>query len=54
MLNSLMSEKGVTFSSVKKKLVEEGYSDASGMQSVEQIPKIKAFELIERLKKVKS
>lgn len=54
MLNSLMSEKGVTFASVKKKLVEEGYSDASGMQSVEQIPKIKAFELIERLKKVKS
>jgi hypothetical protein len=53
MLTSLMSDKGVTFASVKKKLVEEGYEGVEKMQSINQIPKIKAFELIERLKKVK-
>ena len=53
MLTSLMSDKGVTFTSVKKKLVEEGYEGVEKMQSINQIPKIKAFELIERLKKVK-
>lgn len=54
MLSSLMSDKGVTFASVKKKLVEENYEGVEKMQSINQIPKIKAFELIERLKKVKS
>ncbi len=53
MLSSLMSDKGVTFASVKKKLQEEGYSNVDKINSIDQIPKIKAFELIERLKKVK-
>lgn len=54
MLSSLMGEKGVTFTSVKKRLLEEEYEDAEKIQSIDQIPKIKAFELIERLKKVKT
>ncbi len=54
MLSTLMAEKGVSFDSVKKKLIEEGYSDAEKMREVYQVPKIKAFELIERLKKVKT
>lgn len=53
MLSSLMEEKGVTFASVKKRLVEEEYENADKIQGINQIPKIKAFELIERLKKVK-
>lgn len=54
MLSSLMGEKNVSFSSVKKKLVDEGYTNADNIQAVDQIPKLKAFELIERLKKVKT
>jgi len=53
-LSSLMSEKGISFDTVKKKLVDEGFDKAESFSTIKQVPKIKAFELIERLKKVKT
>ena len=53
LLEEVMKEKNVTFESVKKRLVEEGFNKAETFSSVRDIPKSKVFELIERLKKVK-
>ena len=53
-LSALMNEKGVSFDMVKKKLAEEGLEKASTFSSIKQVPKIKAFALIERLKKIKT
>jgi len=53
MLSSVMSEKGVTFDKIKQRLLKEGYDDAEALESLGDIPKLKVFELIERLKKAK-
>tara|TARA_Y100000593_G_scaffold94085_2_gene191551 strand:- start:1393 stop:2133 length:741 start_codon:yes stop_codon:yes gene_type:complete len=53
-LESLMKQKKVSLEVVKKKLAEEGFDDASKFNSISDIPNIKAFELIERLKKIKN
>ena len=53
MLQSVMNEKGVGFEKIKAKLISESYDNAEGLTSLNDIPKLKAFELIERLKKVK-
>lgn len=53
MLLSVMNEKGVTFEKIKEKLVKEDYSNAKTLSSLTDIPKLKVFELIERLKKAK-
>jgi len=52
-LLSVMREKGVDFDKIKDKLLKEDYKGASELSSLEDIPKLKAFELIERLKKIK-
>jgi len=52
LLQRVMKEKGVSFEQVKKKLVKEGFENAEHLNAVEDIPKNKIFELIERLKKV--
>ena len=51
MLQAVMNEKGVTLEKIKTKLSSEGFDDIS---SLDDIPKLKTFELIERLKKVKT
>ena len=51
MLQAVMNEKGVTLEKIKTKLSAEGFDDIS---SLDDIPKLKTFELIERLKKVKT
>ena len=48
-----MKDKGVTFEQIKGKLVKEKYEDAEELKSVNDLPKFKMFELVERLKKVK-
>ena len=48
-----MKEKGLSFDIVKNKLLKEGYEKAGELVSLGDIPKIKVFELIERLKKAK-
>jgi len=53
MLQTVMNEKGVSFEKVKAKLVTEGFEGAEDISALDQVPKLKAFELIERLKKVK-
>ena len=49
-----MGEKGVTFEALVKRLKDEGYNKADKIARVEQIPKIKTFELIERIKSIKT
>ena len=53
MLQTVMNEKGVGFEKIKAKLVAENYDAAEALESLNDIPKLKAFELIERLKKIK-
>jgi hypothetical protein len=52
LLQSIMTSKGIHFDTVKNKLVEEGYEGANSLNSLEEIPKTKTFELIGRLKKI--
>ena len=50
-LSSLMKEKSVTLDQVKKRLAKDGYQNAENLVSINEIPKPKIFELIERIKK---
>jgi hypothetical protein len=52
LLESAMLEKKVTFSNLKKRLKEESYPKIDDISSVSDIPKVKVFELIERIKKI--
>ncbi len=52
-LASLMREKSVTFDQIKLRLKKENYEDSDSLSSLEDIPKIKIFELIERIRKIK-
>jgi hypothetical protein len=53
LLKKIMKEKAVTFDSVKKKLAKESFEGLEKIESVEDIPKHKMFELIERIKTIK-
>ena len=53
LLSKLMTDKNITFESVKAKLVKEGFEKAEGMSGVEDIPVAKCFALIERIKKAR-
>jgi hypothetical protein len=52
LLKKVMEEKNVSFESIKGKLVQEEFPKADSINSVEEIPKSKTFELIGRLKKI--
>lgn len=52
-LFSIMKDKNISFDSIKKKLISEKYDKAEEFDSINDIPKPKVFELIERLKKAK-
>ena len=52
-LENLMSSKGVSFDKLKEKLLEEGEEKAKDYSSLSDIPRLKTFELIERIKKAK-
>jgi hypothetical protein len=51
LLESAMAEKGISFANLKKRLEGEDYP-IEELSSLSDIPKIKVFELIERIKKV--
>ncbi|MAF25320.1 hypothetical protein CL634_07060 [bacterium] len=51
-LGEIMKDKGVSFEAVKKKLSKEDYENAEKISTIEDIPKAKIFELIERMKKI--
>tara|TARA_R110002051_G_scaffold317521_1_gene398798 strand:- start:147 stop:905 length:759 start_codon:yes stop_codon:yes gene_type:complete len=53
LLERVMKEKGVSFERLQGKLLKEDYKNASSFSGVQDIPKNKVFELIERIKKVK-
>lgn len=52
-LEKVMKEKNLSFSKVKEKLIKENFAGAENFSSVSDIPKIKIFELIERIQKMK-
>ena len=52
-LSSLMAEKGVSFENLKGRLIKESYEGAEDLASIDALPKIKVFELIQRLKKAR-
>jgi hypothetical protein len=53
MLRRVMEQKNVTFSSIRDKLIDEGYKKADNMDKVEDLPKTKIFELLGRIKNKK-
>jgi len=52
-LSTLMKEKSVDFAAIKSKMVKEGVKGAEEWDSVKSIPRLKMFELIERMQKKK-
>jgi hypothetical protein len=53
LLAKLMSEKGITFDHIKKKLEKENYANSESFSTVNDIPNIKIFELLDRIQKIK-
>ena len=53
LLKNVMKEKSVTFDKLKSKLETEGFPKVDKINTLEDIPKLKIFELIERMKKIK-
>ena len=48
-----MKEKKIEFASIKDKMVKEGADGADDWSSVKDIPRLKMFEIIERIQKKK-
>ena len=53
LLKNVMKDKGITFDKLKSRLSNEKYEKADAINTLEDIPKVKIFELIERIKKIK-
>jgi len=53
-LKKLMKEKKVSFTDIKAKMVTEKVDGADGWDSVKDIPRLKMFEIIERMQKKKA
>ena len=53
LLREVMKGKSITFDKLKQRLTDEGYEKANSINTLEDIPKSKIFELIERIKKFK-
>lgn len=49
-LINLMKEKNVSFEQVKKRLIKDNFENAEALVSVNDLPKPKIFELIEKIK----
>jgi hypothetical protein len=54
LLEKVMKDKSISFENLKKKLIKEKFDNAETLNSVNDIPKVKIFELIDRIKNVKS
>ncbi len=52
LLEKIMESKNVSFNNLKSKLIQEDFTGATELQTIEDIPKSKTFELIGRLKKI--
>lgn len=53
LLEKVMKEKSISFENLKKKLIKEKFENAEAINSVTEIPKVKIFELLDRIKKLK-
>jgi hypothetical protein len=53
LLEKTMKDKGITFDILKKKLIKEKFDGAENFNVITDIPKVKIFELIDRIKKIK-
>jgi hypothetical protein len=53
LLEKVMKEKGVNFEQLKNRLIKEKVDNAENLTSINDISKVKIFELIDRIKKVK-
>jgi hypothetical protein len=54
LLDKFMKDKNVNFNQLKKKLIKENFDNAENINSINDIPKAKIFELIERIKNYES
>jgi len=52
LLRKIMSQKGVTFDNIKNKLIKEDFDGANDLESVDQIPNKKIFEMISRIQNI--
>lgn len=50
LLEKVMKEKNISFEQLKKKLIKEKFENAESISNIIDIPKVKIFELIERIK----
>ena len=50
LLEKIMKDKSVSLEALKKKLIKEKFDNAENIGSIQDIPKVKIFELIEKLK----
>jgi hypothetical protein len=50
LLREIMQKFGITFEKLKGKLIDEGIENAANFTGVDDIPRFKQFELIERIK----
>lgn len=53
LLEKVMKDKSISFENLKKKLIKEKFDNAEALNSVNDIPKVKIFELIDRIKNAK-
>ena len=53
LLEKVMKDRGVTFEALKNKLIKEKFDNAENLNIINDIPKVKIFELIDRIKKAK-
>lgn len=53
LLEKVMKEKSINFEQLKKKLIKEKVENAETINSITEIPKVKIFELLDRIKKLK-
>lgn len=51
LLEKTMKEKNINFEQLKKKLIKEKFENAENINSIQDIPKVKIFELLDRIKK---
>jgi hypothetical protein len=53
LLEKVMKEKGINFDTLKKRLIKDKFDGAENFNAITDIPKVKIFELIDRIKKIK-
>lgn len=51
LLERMMKDKNISFDTLKTKLVKEKFENIEKISSIQDIPKVKIFELLERIKK---